>query len=346
MEQFAEALATLRKEGYRVLKDAVIPLSLREDIEHVLMAEGKLFASSSPAALHPPGFWALLPFYIITYHQPALDQTALARIALSCEYLLCALDFFDELEDDDRSPTRSRLGDARLLNTSNALFTLSRVLQQHAIPSPTHWSAVSAVIDQALLQAMGGQQRDIITSWDPFTIHSAEVYQTALEDAYRIAEAKSGTLFQLVCHIAAMIAAPQFVDLWSSIGLQAGIGAQLDNDASDLEAFLMKNTMESPETQKWDVEANKKTFPLVLLGQQLPIHLQDSYLPADQKQQVDWEEGVVRQAGLKAVRATRASAQVCRIQVADTIRQLELQSGSLLPPSLHMLLGLHRLDPL
>ncbi len=139
---------------------------LGTDIFRLLHAPGKLLSPSPPASRRIPlGFWAVLPLFIARYCQPAAPPLVMQRVALACELLHCALDYYDELEDDDLSAERQDLGDGRLLNAATTLFVLSRRILASLVPSLLsyeRYSQLTELVDTELLLAMDGQHRDIL----------------------------------------------------------------------------------------------------------------------------------------------------------------------------------------
>ena len=325
-------------------EENVIHADLREDIRQALRAPGKLLVPVSDTST--PGYWSLLPMAIVTYHQPTFARGPLLSLGLTCECVLCALDIFDEVEDDDDSTMRQHWGDARSLMVATTLLSLaqrifSRCLQQVDLV-PERLLSIQQIYTSSLLRAMEGQHKDICSTWYPFATHTEHECVAALEEAYHVAEAKSGMLFQLVCRLACLIAAPSYDEWWSRIGLFAGIGAQLENDASDLEASVFGQ--ESGKSRKSDIDLAKHTFPLVLLSQRLllDLDLQQTLSSADQGTygDGDWGQSRVQRACRDAITATRIAARTCRDQENADVHLLENRTGVALSPSLQRLLGI------
>ena len=187
----------------RAFEEASLQKALREDMRYALAATGKLLAPVTTSSTS--GYWAFLPMSIVIYHRPAFARSSLLSLGLSCECLLCALDIFDEVEDDDRSDLRQRWGNARYIVVATALLSLSHSLLsqclRQAVLSQDKVLSIRNLYTSALLRAIEGQHKDIVGMWDPFAAHTDDECIAALEDTYQVAEAKSGALFQLVCRL-------------------------------------------------------------------------------------------------------------------------------------------------
>ncbi len=113
----------LKAELQARLGDMCVAYAWGEDAGIALAAPGKLLSTATPSKRIPQGFWGLLPHEVAQYCATSSQDTPrISRLAVACELLLCALDFFDELEDNDSSETRTALGDGRLLNCTTALY--------------------------------------------------------------------------------------------------------------------------------------------------------------------------------------------------------------------------------
>jgi geranylgeranyl pyrophosphate synthase len=311
---------------------------LGTDIFRLLHAPGKLLSPSPPASRRIPlGFWAVLPLFIARYCQPAAPPLVMQRVALACELLHCALDYYDEIEDDDLSAERQDLGDGRLLNAATTLFVLSRRILASLVPSLLsyeRYSQLTELVDTELLLAMDGQHRDIL-------VEQRDMSDMDPEECVLIAEAKAGTLVRLVCRLAACAvdARDEVVHLFAQFGLHLGIAFQLENDAHDLEVALSSSPTDKPLTCKSDLIRQKKTLPVILAAMQY-AQLQKCSSVADRNIQAEQDSSVWNQAYADAIQASLAGASYHRECIKNLVPRLEAVQGVPLPPVLRWLLGL------
>jgi len=227
-----------------------LPAVLRADLLEALAVEGKL---CHQPVLPLDGNWALVPFCLAQALCADVDLQESAAVAVAMECLICATDLLDDVMDEDRTPLIARLGEARTLNVALALLFLpQRLLLAQA--GSSRLLQVLDSIQQALLQAIVGQQRDLLAEDCP-------LWQWCREDCLAIAAAKAGSLLGLACHMAALCAGVQEaqVERCTRLGQLLGIAAQLDNDAHDLSRLL-----EGASGCKSDLRRGKKTLPVVL----------------------------------------------------------------------------------
>jgi geranylgeranyl pyrophosphate synthase len=337
-EQLTDAQAQLRL----ALEQELDQRQLREepwldDIQTLLMAPGKLLSLHDPSLRIPAGYCALLPFFISRYCAPPLfsDSASLSSVALACELLFCALDYFDEIEDNDQSPARSLLGDGRLLNSATRVFIAAFSLLTSNRPARDA-EQLRLIVDRQLAFAMRGQHRDIRTESLPLASFDTE-------DSLIIAREKSGSLFGMISQLAAcsVHASDEIVHLLSELGMLLGTAFQLKNDAHDLEVLLASSDGEIQAFQKSDLERGKKTLPLVLAGQQ--YSLQKSSPSVDRKGQGEQEQIWLRQAYQNSIAATVGSATFYRLQVKEYAEKVEEVQKKSMDPALRFLLDIDTL---
>lgn len=244
---------TLCAHLHNYLQD--LPAVLRADLLEALAMEGKL---CHQPVLPSDGSWALLPFCLAQALSADVDLQESAAVALAVECLICATDLLDDVMDEDRTPLIARLGEARTLNVALALLFLPQrfLLGQgsSALPGPLLDS-----IQQALLQAVAGQQQDLLAEQRP-------LWQVSQAECLAIAGAKAGSLLGLACHLAARCARVEdaLVERCTHLGQLLGVAAQLDNDAHDLSRLL-----QGASSPKSDLRRGKKTLPVVLAAHSL-----------------------------------------------------------------------------
>lgn len=300
-----------------------------------LAAPGKLLATATPSKRIPQGFWGLLPHEVAQYcATSSLDAPRIRRLAVACELLLCALDFFDELEDNDSSQTRTTLGDGRLLNCATALYQealqiLAELDNTAHRPADSH-PRLASIASVELRLAMSGQHLDLLSEerpWDGFDA----------EECIAIIGAKSGSLCRMVCRLACAVVgtSEQLSDLFKEVGTHIGIAAQLENDIHGLEQAISAEGTQAPT--KTDVLRAKKTFPLILAYQ---TTLQKPSPPADRTEYEGQDQQWPLQAYRDAIQQAWASALFYRLSAAALVESIEQLRGKAFPPTLRAVLGI------
>lgn len=308
------------------------------DIQTLLMAPGKLLSQQDTSKRIPAGYCALLPLFLGRYCAPPLfsDEAPLTFVALGCELLFCALDYFDEIEDNDHSPVRSLLGDGQLLNAATRLLISGfSLLSANRITDDAE--QLRLIVYRELASAMRGQHRDIRTESLPLASFDPE-------ESLLISREKSGSLFCMICHLAArsVHASDEIVRLLSELGTLLGTAFQLKNDAHDLEGLLVSSQEISQAFQKSDLERGKKTLPLVLAKQRY-ISLQKSSVLADRIDQGEQEKTWLRQAYESGIEATVGSALFYQLQVKEYAQRVEQLLQKPMDPILCLLLDIDTL---
>ncbi|MBX5450527.1 polyprenyl synthetase family protein [Thermogemmatispora sp.] len=268
-EVLREALMFLSDWLERFLLEA--PAPLREDLALALHQEGKLLTwraagldggllGQGPGGLRV-GRWPLLTFLIALALRPEEKPDYAAGAALAVECLVCAIDIFDDLIDDDQTPLLQTIGEARAINVAAALLTLAQraILAPSASvrPPAAEPPVLLAELQAATLACLAGQQQDLLAEALPFAACSRE-------ECLALAAAKAGSLMRLACRLGALAAgaSPSLCDQFSRLGELLGIAGQLDNDCHDLHAMLTcPPTLSRPKS---DLRRGKKTLPLVL----------------------------------------------------------------------------------
>ncbi len=330
-EAFVPAQKILRNELQVLLGELGVHPSepLRADMTCLLSAPGKLLSSSVISSRIPQGFWALLPYTIARYCVPMADCRLISRIGLACELLHSALDSFDEIEDDDTSEQRTRLGDGRFLNTATFLYTLVPLVFESLCPhylSSEQLCLLRQLLTTEVITAMRGQHQDILAE-------QADLATFLSEECLRIVSAKSGVLFRLVCRMStyAVSANDELVNCFAEVGELMGIVAQLENDVHGLEQELMsQGRME----QKSDLRRGKKTLPIVLAHKQF-IGLQT--IERDEQRE---HMQMYMTAYDQAIKATLGAAAHLRERALALVPRIEQIRGEVMPSELHILLNL------
>ncbi|MBV9711529.1 MAG: polyprenyl synthetase family protein, partial [Ktedonobacteraceae bacterium] len=319
-------------------QDLVPETALGADIWRALEAPHKLLAplsAANSAQEIPAGIWALIPLYIARYCAPEVNAELIGCVALCSECFLCALDLLDDVEDDDPTPLRQQLGDARLLNVATALLALA---SQSLLSAPRYGLSnerllsLLGVLHEQWLRATQGQHRDLL-------VEKQAMQDVSSEECLRITEDKSGSLLRLACSLATIStgAPAKIVDLFASAGLQVGIAYQLNNDIRDLSLLLKPELASSDDTPKTDLSHNKKTLPIILAAERLAYH--------QQRAPVDTQGDVVAQSYDEALKASLAVAFYYRSRAANIVNEIEDVYSVPMPPELRFLLSLDGVGP-
>jgi geranylgeranyl pyrophosphate synthase len=333
---FVAEQASLREYLRAWLAHAQASYAWGADAGILLAAPGKLLATGpAPSIRIPVGFWGLLPLSVAAYCSSSRAEHAprIRRLALACEMLLCALDYFDELEDNDGSQARSTLGDGRLLNCSTALYQeglqVLVELDDTAEHSSKNRCLLTSIASEELRQAMSGQHLDLLAETRPLNGFD-------LDECLAIAEAKSGTLCRMACRLATAVvaASDEIAALFAQIGTNIGTAAQLENDIHDFEQAL--SVAGTAPIDKTDLLRQKKTFPLVLshLALQQPPASVDTLEYEGQDQ--NWRLQVYR----NAIQQALGGAIVHRLAAASLVENIEQLRGTAFPPQLRLILGI------
>ena len=330
-EAFVADQEMLRSELRNLLTELDVHSSepLCADMARLLAAPGKLLSSSAISSRIPKGFWALLPLAIARYCVPTAERKLISRIGLACEFLLSALDSFDEIEDDDASEQRTMLGDGRFLNTATFLYTLVPLVLESLCPlylSSEQLRFLQRLLATEVISAMHGQHRDILAE-------QADIATFLPEECLYIVSAKSGVLFRLICRLSAhaVNASDDLVHCFAEVGELMGIVAQLENDIHGLEKELVSQEKPGVPAQKTDLRRSKKTLPIVLAQKQF-IGLQT----VERDEQVHIHITAYDQA----IKATLGAAAHLREKALALVPRIEQARGEVMPDELHILLNL------
>jgi geranylgeranyl pyrophosphate synthase len=337
-ERFADASALLRHDLTRLLEEHDFPATspLGADMLCLLHAPGKLLSPTPASTRIPQGFWALLPLTVSRYCQPSADLALLLRVAVSCELLLCALDYFDELEDDDDSAERRLLGDGRLLNAAYTLCVLARralSTLSATLIAPALLARLLDVADEELLTAVRGQHQDLLAE-------GCALADISAEECLSADRSKAGALLRLVCRLATLaVNAPgEIGDAFAEIGERVGTAFQIENDTHDLEGLLSATR----ESGKSDLVRGKKTLPIIFAAQQYAA-LQHSLPSTDSENQESRDPSLVSRAYEDAIAASLGCAVYLRKEARTLALLIEEQQGRPLPQELYILLGIETL---
>lgn len=342
---FTEDQSHLRDVLIRIFQEQGLHVTtiLGTHVRQALQVPGKLLSPPKlqtpvPELSIPAGVWALLPLHIGRYCRPDISVEIIARVAVSCECLMCALDILDDVEDDDQTPLRTAIGDAHCLNVATTLQTLAVAiltsLQTYGLSSQ-HILQQIVIMQHQLLLATQGQHQDLYAETCPLKDVSAEEY-------LHIAENKAGALVSMVCQLATVSADRlDLLPLFAQVGTALGIAHQIDNDTRDLSALL---TSPSPGTIiKSDLKRSKKTLPIILAHQQYTTLLQNIPLVADEQERGIQEQDIQQRAYEEAITAAMGVSLYYRLQVRELVRQIEAKHGTPLPTPLQFLLSIDTL---
>ena len=289
--------------------------SLQDDVKRAFAEHGKLLYQSPEDTTvgdnrQPAGSWPLLTLLIAQHFSPLIDPVLASSVALATECFVCALDLLDDVEDEDQTPIIQEIGISRALNVSTALLALT----QQAIFSVEQQGVearlilrLSAVLQETMLIAAGGQHRDLLAE-------ERDVNDLTREECIEIAAAKAGAIMRFACQIGAICAGATGAESAEcmEMGELLGIAHQLDNDAHDLYDLLHSTEDASGsfgvKSVKSDLERAKKTLPVVLASSE-NMFLQEGREPSDSERQEYLQalhQGIVMTWGISLLYRERA----------------------------------------
>lgn len=295
----------LRAEVYR-LTDGLQPL-LRADLLLALQSPGKLLCEVEPSTALPTGSWALLVLYCGLCLDPQADRQRLYHVGIAIECFICALDLFDDVEDEDQTRLLTAIGVPRAVNVATALLALA----QQTLSSLPHSSLqlreqLSLTLQTSLLHATEGQHRDLLAE-------AQSMQQFTQQDCIEIAAQKAGSLMRLACLLGALCveASEENCRILAEIGHLVGIAAQLDNDCHDLYHLLHMGKQTDadqtyPATLKTDLLRRKKTLPVVIAFQQRDVDVETALSMDRDAQQQFFSEAIYKAWGIGLLYHERA----------------------------------------
>jgi len=267
------------RERLNFLLTAVHP-AMHADVVRAFQEEGKLLYQPppgiiSPRTTRPAGIWSLLTLLVAQHISPDIDPVYASSVAVAVESFCAALDFLDDVEDEDQTAIIQELGTARLLNVTTVLLTLA----QRALLSlselgvdPAHILRLLKTLQESALGITSGQHRDLLAE-------QRSVLEFTREECIDIAAAKAGAILQLACRLGAQCAGADeaLCGQFAEFGLLLGIAAQLDNDCHDLyhllqdviPSILPGDAGATPGSEKSDLVRGKKTLPIVLAAAEI-----------------------------------------------------------------------------
>ncbi len=301
------------------------------EARRVFTTPGKLLARAGAeerAELDMPrGIWALICLHVARYCQRGAGSGLSVRVALVCDTLFAALDCLDDVEDQDETPLRRNIGDARLCNLSTVLITLSHhwlLASDVAGLSDTLTHDLLALLHRQLLRSAQGQHMDILME---------PIEKVTPEDALKMTCAKSGSLGGLMCQFSALaMQARELEEDFACFGEHMSLALQIQDDIYDFTAGIA-----APLTaMKSDIRRGKKTLPAVLAAQQF-IYLQTSTQTPSGGESTDtlWKQAIE-----DATRATWGMAYYFRRQALLVAQQIEAKCTIPFPTTLRFLCGL------
>lgn len=234
-------LAEIKQTIYETVASLALPSPFLPLLLLPLQQPGKAFHSATDVPLWP----ALI---LATGTATGADPHIAIRVAAASEIFMAGLDVLDEVEDNDRSALVEAAGVPRAINTSTTLLLIAQrlllTLPAHGVPIEQS-VALTSILSEAGIQAMGGQDTDLATSVGQ---------QLSSADALAIARAKSGALVAGTAKLGARVgtADSALLALYHEWGEHFGTLAQIANDIGDA----------TSET-KSDVAQQKVTLPLI-----------------------------------------------------------------------------------
>lgn len=142
--------------------------------------------------------------------------------------LYAAFYLLDKVEDEEPiEPLSSQLTTSTLLNATTGLILVAELLLAKLDGVGVETNAATDIrtrFNRLALNACAGQHRDLVQ------------HEPALQDAWRIAAAKSGAFFALGCHVGARVATDNedALSACSSFGHHLGLLIQIANDIDGL----------------------------------------------------------------------------------------------------------------
>src|SRR5258708_10690140 len=126
IEKPCAAQKQMLREGLNFLLTAVHP-AMHADVVRAFQEGGKLLYHPppgiiSPRTRRPAGIWSLLTLLVAQHISPDIDPVYASSVAVAVESFCAALDFLDDVEDEDQTTIIQELGTARLLNVTTVLL--------------------------------------------------------------------------------------------------------------------------------------------------------------------------------------------------------------------------------
>jgi len=329
-DPFAEDVKLLGTALSSLLERDLEP-EVEAEVRRVFTTPGKLLSQPGNEERGeldmPRGIWALICLNVARYCQPAARSELSVRIALVCDTFFAALDCLDDVEDQDDTPLRRELGDARTCNLSTVLIALSHhwLLERDVAGlSVTLTYNLLTLLHRLLLRAAQGQHMDILME---------AIDNVTPEAALSMTHTRSGTLGGLICQFPALaVRARRFAEDFGRFGEYMSVALQMQDDIYDFTAGIA-----APLTaMKSDVRKEKKTLPAVLTAHQL-VYLRTSTHAHPDEERTD---ELRRRAIADAVRATWGMAYYFRRQALLVARQIEVKRAMPFPATLQFLCGL------
>lgn len=238
---------------FQKLINGVHPL-LRRDVVKALDLSHKLLISplseeDFPAILS--GAWAFAIFLFIEYLNPNINTEFAIHIAIAGECWFTALDFIDDLQDEDTTPVIQELGHNRVQSVILTLQLLAqKAILQNDVSQDIKIRLLQILLNKTLA-SVNGQHLDVL-----FESYKADA--VSLEESLEIVANKSGSLLSLALGFAAVTAgaSEKLQKQIEEVSVLIGIYHQLMNDCTD---FLRPD--------KTDVRRGKKTVPAILVSQ-------------------------------------------------------------------------------
>jgi geranylgeranyl pyrophosphate synthase len=329
-DPFAEDVELLGTTLLSLLERDLEP-EVEAEVRKFFTTPGKLLSQPDNAERGemdtPRGNWALICLNVARYCQPAARSELSVRIALVCDTLFAALDCLDDVEDQDDTPLRRELGDARTCNLSTVLIALSHhwLLERGVAGlSDTRIYNLLTLLHRLLLRAAYGQHMDILME---------AIDNVTPEAALSMMHTRAGALGELICQFPALaVRARRITEDFGRFGEYMSMARQMQDDIYDFTAGIA-----APLTaMKSDVRREKKTLPAVLTAHQL-IYLQTSMHAHSNEERTD---ELRRRAIDDAVRATWGMAYYFRRQALLVAQQIEVKRAMPFPATLQFLCGL------
>lgn len=175
------------------------------------------------------------------------NQLAVPSVVASVEIMIAALDVLDEIEDGDQSALLDLVGRARAINATTTLLGLAHVVLNDELLTEWNLDIVGKLhetLAHGIVHASIGQDSDLQTG---------DGRSRSVEEAFRIAQMKSGSLAATACRMGALLGTTDLSPLavFDEFGLHFGTMAQIANDIHDA----------VERSGKTDLELHRATLP-------------------------------------------------------------------------------------
>ncbi|TDQ36102.1 polyprenyl synthetase family protein [Aureibacillus halotolerans] len=174
----------------------------------------------------------------------------ICRAAVAVEFMILALDIFDDLEDmDNDEPPWCNIEESLAMNLATGFLVCSvQLLEECDFPEERKARARS-FFQKLVLEAVNGQHADLLNNAEDESAYVEMVRQ------------KSGSLAALACVVGTALATEEHHERAKQFGTHLGVAAQMTNDMNDLLNWKNKN----------DAALRKRTLPFFYIQQGSPF---------------------------------------------------------------------------